>query len=429
MARCQILIVDEYVRTDKAVISRVFVPMLSSPRSPDYVDLTPKEREALPEEPNRQLYLSSIRGAEEWSYKAFLQYVDEMTNGNKNYTTVALPYNLGVKNRYISKAIVEQSFKENQDSIEMLLAEYLCVPERGDGNAFYSYNALAARREEAKAMVAMNDFEYLTYKNDKTRWKYYQEKLPNEIRILCMDVALVESSKNDNTAFWIIRLIRQGNKYKRILSYAESMNGINSLIQEKRAKQLFYEFDCDYFVLDGQGVGVGIFDIATTETVDEERGEVYPAWTTVNPEDTKSINRTLDENAVPVIVVVKTSAADKSRMLLHSRDEFATNDISILVDTQDAIEYLNSNFDFYKENNQELRSRVLNPYVQTSAFINEAINLKQITVQGRISAEEKSGRRKDRVMSMVYGLDWAKQLEDQLSNTQESNLFDFMYFM
>ena len=99
MARCQILIVDEYVRTDKAVISRVFVPMLSSPRSPDYVDLTPKEREALPEEPNRQLYLSSIRGAEEWSYKAFLQYVDEMTNGNKSYTTVALPYNLGVKNR------------------------------------------------------------------------------------------------------------------------------------------------------------------------------------------------------------------------------------------------------------------------------------------------------------------------------------------
>ena len=116
-------------------------------------------------------------------------------------------------------------------------------------------------------------------------------------------------------------------------------------------------------------------------------------------------------------------------MLLHSRDEFATNDISILVDTQDAIEYLNSNFDFYKENNQELRGRILNPYVHTSAFINEAINLKQITVQGRISAEEKSGRRKDRVMSMVYGLDWAKQLEDQLNTTQENNIFDFMYFM
>ena len=53
MARCQILIVDEFVRTEKEVISRVFVPMLSSPRAPDYVDLTSKERQALPEEPNR----------------------------------------------------------------------------------------------------------------------------------------------------------------------------------------------------------------------------------------------------------------------------------------------------------------------------------------------------------------------------------------
>lgn len=52
-ARCQILIVDEFVRTEKEVISRVFVPMLSSPRAPDYVDLTSKERQSLPEEPNR----------------------------------------------------------------------------------------------------------------------------------------------------------------------------------------------------------------------------------------------------------------------------------------------------------------------------------------------------------------------------------------
>jgi hypothetical protein len=40
--------------------------------------------------------------------------------------------------------------------------------------------------------------------------------------------------------------------------------------------------------------------------------------------------------------------------------------------------------------------------------MNEAINLKQVSVQGRISAEEKSGRRKDRVMSLVYALDYAK---------------------
>ena len=51
--RCNILIVDEFVRTDKDVISRVFIPMLSAPRVPDYNDLTSKEKLQVKEEPNR----------------------------------------------------------------------------------------------------------------------------------------------------------------------------------------------------------------------------------------------------------------------------------------------------------------------------------------------------------------------------------------
>ena len=425
--RANILIVDEYVRTEKSVIEKTFVPMLSSYRAPEYVDLSKSERDSLPNELNRQLYLSSIRGANEWSYKEFLTYLNNMTNG-ENYFTVALPYNLGVKNRYISREIVEQSFKTNQDSIESLASEYLCIPERGMNNSFYSYNSIADRQEEARAMVAMTDEEYLTYKNDKSQFPFYQEKLPNEIRILTMDVALVESSKNDNTAFWIIRLIPEGHKYKKIFSFAESMNGVNSIIQAKRAKQLFYEFDCDYFVLDAAGVGVGIFDICTQETIDDSRGEIYPAWTVINPEDTKSINRTLDQNAIPVVYSVKTSLADKSRMLINSRDELSTNRISLLVDMKDGIDYLNENFEFYKITDQNLRTRVLNSYAQTSAFINEAINLKQVIVQGRISAEEKSGRRKDRVMAMVYGLDFAKSLEENLNKDESTNILDYCFF-
>lgn len=427
--RANILIVDEFVRTEKAIISRVFVPMLSSPRNPEYSELSSKEKDNIPQEPNRQLYLSSIRGANEWSYLYFLEYVNYMINGDKNYTTVALPYNLGVKNRYISKDIVAQSFKENQDSIEMLAAEYLCIPERGVGDAFYKYNAIADKQIEAKAMVAMSDSEYLEYRNNKEDFLFYQEKLSNEIRILTMDVALVESAKNDNTAFWIIRLLKDGNKYKRILSYAESMNGINSIKQALRAKQLFYEFNCDYFVIDANGIGQSIFDICTQETIDDDRNETYPAWTVFNPEDIKNINRTIDPNAVPIVYCVKTGIAEKSRMLIHSRDEFTSNDIALLVDMQDALDYLNSNYEFYKIANQDLRNRVLNPYVQTSAFINEAINLKQVTVQGRISAEEKSGRRKDRVMSLVYGLDLAKKLEDNLSVNNDATLLDYCLFI
>ena len=96
--------------------------------------------------------------------------------------------------------------------------------------------------------------EFVQYKDNKSKWPYYQEKLASEVRILCMDVAVIESKENDNTAIFLIRLIPDGNKYRKIVAYAESMHGLNSIAQSRRMKQLFYEMDCDYVVLDTQGV-------------------------------------------------------------------------------------------------------------------------------------------------------------------------------
>ena len=85
--------------------------------------------------------------------------------------------------------------------------EYLCLPERSNNNAFYKYRELEKRRDNDRAMVCMSDEEYITYKDNKSKFPFWQEKLPNEIRLLCMDIALVESKVNDNTAFWIIILM------------------------------------------------------------------------------------------------------------------------------------------------------------------------------------------------------------------------------
>ena len=425
MIRCNILIVDEFVRTDKEVIQRVFVPFLTSIRTPAYRDLTKEEREKIPDEPNRQLYLSSIRGADEWSFAYFLEYLDTLLKGKDTHIAIALPYHFGVKNKFISKAIVEQSFKDNTESMSMVLAEFLCIPERSNGNAFYKYRSLEKRRDNAKCMVSMSDEEYIEYKDNKSKFPYYQEKLPNEVRLLCMDIALVESQNNDNTAFWVLRLIPDGGSYKILASYAESIHGQNSILQALRLKQLFYEFDCDYAVIDGQGVGVGVLDICSAETYDKDRDVMYPAWMPINIDETKT-NRAISPNAVPVIYSISTSIKDKSRMLVHSRDIIDTDRISFLMDTQDVMDYLNRNYQFYKIEDQDLRRRILNPYAQTSAFVNEAVNLEKVVVQGYLSAKEKSGRRKDRVMSLVYGLEYAKILEDGLIQPQEINLFDYI---
>lgn len=254
--RINILIVDEFVRTEKEVITRVFVPMLTSPRVPPYRSLTPKEKIALDEEPQRQLYLSSIRRADEWSYQEFEKYVNHMLDGDKDYATVSLPYHFGVKNKYITKKIVEQSFRDGMENYELLRAEYLAIPERGVGNSFFKYGVMDAARENTKALTCMSNDEYIEFSKTPANWPFYVEKFPNEIRILSMDVAVIESPQNDNTAFWLIRMIPDGGGYKKLVSFGSSLHGVNSLVQAKRAKQLFYEFQCDYMVLDTQGAGV-----------------------------------------------------------------------------------------------------------------------------------------------------------------------------
>lgn len=425
--RASILIVDEFVRTEKDVINRVYVPFLTDERKPNYYDLTKEEYMAVPSEPNRQLYLSSIRRADEWSFHKFKDYVNFLINGDENYVPVSLPYNLGVKHGFISKRIVEQNFKESGESIELLMADYKCIPEKSIGNSFYRHRALEKCRDNSRAMVCMNDNEFITYIDDKTRFQYYQEKLPNEIRILSMDIALVENARNDNTAFWILRLIPYGNRYKRIFQYAESMHGLNSVTQALRAKQLFYEFDCDYCAMDVQGAGQGVFDIcAADETQDEARGVVYPTWTVMNPEDVSRATRVLGPNPVPVVYAIVTGAEAKSRMLTHSRDILASGLVSFLMDSSDSMDFLINKFKFHSVEDQEIRRRVLNPYAQTNLFINEAINLEEIVVQGRFSAKEKSGRRKDRVMSYVYALDLANQLEAQNMEDKSYSILDYI---
>lgn len=46
-----------------------------------------------------------------------------MSESDMRYTTVVLPYQFGMKHGFINRDIVEQQFKENTESLDMLLAE------------------------------------------------------------------------------------------------------------------------------------------------------------------------------------------------------------------------------------------------------------------------------------------------------------------
>lgn len=154
----------------------------------------------------------------------------------------------------------------------------------------------------------------------------------------------------------------------------------------------------------------------------------YPAWTVINPEDIKMVSRTISQNAVPVIYSVKTPIQIKSAMFSNMKDCLTSGDVSLLADIQEATDYLNKTFGFYKIEDEDLRRRMLNPYAQTDLLINESINLEQVVTQGYLSLKEKSGRRKDRTMSVAYGLWYAKKLEDDYVNQNQAlNILDYIF--
>lgn len=89
--------------------------MLSDNRKPPYLSLPKKERLKYWNEELQKVYLSSIRRADEWSYKTFEDYIHWMTDGNLDFAAAVIPYQLGVKNGFISKKKVEEVYKANQE--------------------------------------------------------------------------------------------------------------------------------------------------------------------------------------------------------------------------------------------------------------------------------------------------------------------------
>src|SRR5699024_12071779 len=89
------------------------------------------------------------------------------------------------------------------------------------------------------------------------------------------------------------------------ISYMESMEGMHSETQAVRIRQLMKDFEVDYLVIDGMGVGVAVLDALMTPLYDEERGDKYDPITVFN--DERAAERCKYEDAEEVIFVIKAT--------------------------------------------------------------------------------------------------------------------------
>jgi hypothetical protein len=423
--RANILIVDEFRLITKETIDQILRPFLNVNRTPPYLQ-NPKYSHLTEE--NKEIYISSAWYRNHWIWDSFKSYLKNMVEG-KDYFVAVLPWQLSVYHRLLSKKRVEQQ-KTEEDFDQMSWdMEYEALFVGENENAYYKLDDIQQCRTLPKAFYPPTDREYVEAKGTRKKLGN-MPKQAGEIRIVSMDIALMGSSKsvkNDTTAFTLIRLLPQGEEYRRDVVYMESLAGQHSELQAIRLKQLYYDFEGDYVAMDTNGNGIAVFDNVTKILYDKVRDEEYPAWTVIN--DEVMDDRKMDSNAIPLIYSIKGTSEINHKVATGLRSAFEKRKIRLLMNDIEAKEDLIENKGYLKKTSEE-QVNLLKPFVQATALTNELVNLVYKVQNGYIKIEEVGTTTKDRYSSIGYGNYVATLLEQDIlrANMRNDEMLNFCLF-
>lgn len=417
--RAHVLILDEFRLINKDTIDTILQHFLASKREPEYAELTEAEREKEKEKEGlKMMYLSSAYFQEHWSYDTCVNAFKFMLRDNSTQFICGLPYQLAIKEGLLGKDRVEEQmsasdFTEPKWAMEMGAVFW----GAGDGS-FFDYSSISKNRHIKYPMLP----SALSEKLGNCAQVRITPKANGEVRILSADIALMSSKKhnNDATAVFINQMTpTKAGRYVSNIVYCDSYEGLRTDDQALIIRKLYDEFQCDYIVLDTNGVGLGCYDILAHDINDPETGEVYPALSCIN--DKTMADRCTVPGAEKVIWSIKASAALNSDCAFLLREGFRSGRIRLLVNEYDASLNMSEirGFSSLSEREQQL---LIMPNVHTTLLIEELTKLQHDESGGKVKIRERSGMRKDRYSSLSYNYYVATQLEAKLSKKNNNSV-------
>lgn len=411
--RANVIVIDEFRMVDRDTINTVIKRFLGDPRQPGY--LSKKEYKGKDEylETNIEIYMSSCWYKSHWSYEKSKAYTVNLLGGREGYFVCALPYQMAIKEGLKKRIEIEDEMSESDFDAVKFGMEMGCMPFGDNEDAFFSFDDVSNRRTLKTALYPPIG-------------KFKDIKIPdrafNERRILSLDVALMasKSHKNDASSLFINSAIpNSSNEYTTNLVYLENFEGINADDLALYTRRYFHWYKCTDLVIDGNGIGLAVYDALTKDIVDYEMGIVYPALSCCNNEE--MADRCSVPNAEKVIWVIKANASFNNEISILLRNGFQQNKINLLVSEFESEEILKDKVKGFSKMSSYEQMLYKMPYIQTTLLIYELINL-QYEIKGtNVKIVEKSGMRKDRYSSLAYNY-WVQcQIERKLLNQANKN--------
>ncbi|MGG3987511.1 terminase large subunit domain-containing protein [Bacillus smithii] len=415
--RGNILILEEFRLIDEKILDSVLKPFLNVYRQPPYLK---KEKYKHLTEENIELYISSAWYTSHWMWNAMQNARNMMLKG-KDSMIFALDYLTSIHHGLLSKKRIQREKESsNFDEINFSM-EYENLMYGQNSNAFFKLEEVIKNRKLKNAFYPISNLDYVTHKKRK------KEKLKDgEIRIIGADIALMGGKNNDATVLTCMRLIPNGDKYIRKVSYIETFEGKVTDEQAIRIKQLFEDFQASYVALDCHGNGMAIYDSLVKVLYDEERDVEYDAWCSFNDEEMKERAKT--PNPLPVVFSIKANRDLNHEIATSLRVDLQNSNVELLISEMEMKEWLRDNKK-YKDLSEEDKVKMELPYVQTTLLVNELVNLEHEIVGGKVRIKEKSGKRKDRYSSLAYANYLAKVLEGENLAKPEDDISDYLFFM
>lgn len=418
--RAHILILDEFRLIDKDTIDTILRKFLSSKREPLYLELTKEEKIKQKEKEQLQtLYFSSGYYQDHWSYAKSADTFVRMLSGRKEFIA-GIPWQLAVEEGLLDMEDVEAQMSEaDYNEIKWAMEMDAMFWGAGDGS-FFEYDSVSKNRHIKYPMLPESLSEKLAGSKNAQLVRI-QPKQSGEIRLLSADIALMSSKKhaNDATAIFINQMMpTKSRRYTNNIVYTETMEGVRGEDQALVIRKLYDEFDCDYIVLDTNGVGMTVYESLSKDLVDPDTGEQYPALSCCN--DPAMAERCTVIGAPKVIWSIKAGAQMNNDCAVLLRDGFRSGRIRLLINEYEAEEALGEISGYGKLNQQE-KLKLQMPYINTTLLIDELVRLQHDESGGRVKISEKAGMRKDRYSSLAYNYYVAIQLENKMSKRQNTS--------
>lgn len=441
--RSTVLIFEEFKRIKKYIVDKVLKPFQMT-RPAEFRTNEECEKYGVKYRENPEfweeavnIYISSAAPTSSWMGKLLKDTV-KSRYGDGTSCMLATDYSIALKHAIKTRAQLIEA-KRSTDPITWR-EEYENEMLREGANAYFTYSLLNKTQKNKKAFYPRK------HEDAKSKHKnpYFIPKQAEEIRILACDMAFIErTDKNDNSCYTCIRALPESityksssvdgntieikNGYRRIPAYLEASPGKDVDKQAIRIKQLYYDFDADYLVLDTRNGGLLVYDRLAKILYDEDRDCEYPAWKCINdPDIAKRVNVS---GSIENVYAINASKKLNHNIAESLRGVFKSNMIDLLTNLDEAKDILESNIPEYTSSiDPETQAFYERPYLETQALVNEMMSLEYTRDEqtGIITLFETGSNTKDRYVSLAYGSYFISLLEQELLSDKDSEYdFDF----